>query len=145
MQFIFVFMPFLADVFFVFVYSVQTLVRTPLGAVCCNVSCFHTAPANSGVTLVTFSLQSSSRVGFPKPPFVLVRLADEVPEDVINSLHIFRTITSSDVADQRCIRRTSVRRVSLIVFPDDQMPSFKSFLTLYMLDHPQWFVCCRPV
>ena len=44
-------------------------------------------------------------------------------------------ITFSDVADQRCIRRASVWCVSLIVSPDDQMPSFKSFLTLYLLTH----------
>ena len=41
---------------------------------------------------------------FPKPSFVLVRLVDEVPEDVIKLLHVFCTVTFADVADQRCIR-----------------------------------------
>ena len=45
---------------------------------------------------------------FPKPSFVLVRLVDEVPEDVIELLHVFCTMTFADVADQRCIRRASV-------------------------------------
>ena len=45
---------------------------------------------------------------FPKPSFVLVRLVDEVPEDVIELLHIFCTITVADVADQCCILRDSV-------------------------------------
>ena len=38
---------------------------------------------------------------FPEPSFVLVRLVDEVPEGVIEWLHIFCTITFADVADQR--------------------------------------------
>ena len=44
---------------------------------------------------------------FPKPWFVLVRLVDEVLEDVIKLLHVFYTITFADVTDQRCIRRAS--------------------------------------
>ena len=65
---------------------------------------------------------------FPEPSFVLVRLVDEVPEGVIELLHVLCTITFADVADQRCTRRASVWRVSLIVPPDDHMPSFKSSL-----------------
>ena len=45
---------------------------------------------------------------FPKPSFVLVRLVDEVPEDVIEMLHVLCTIALADVADQRCLRRASV-------------------------------------
>ena len=45
---------------------------------------------------------------FPEPSFVLVRLVNEVPEDVIKLLHVFCTITFADVADQRCTRRASV-------------------------------------
>ena len=59
----------------------------------------------------------------PKLSFILVRLVDEVPEDVIELLHVFCTITFADVPDRRCIRRASVWRVSLIVSPDDQVPS----------------------
>ena len=64
---------------------------------------------------------------------------------VIKLLHVFCTITLADVADQRCVRRDSAWRVSLIVSPDDHVPSFKSSLTLCLLNYPQWFVCCRPV
>ena len=38
----------------------------------------------------------------------IVRLVDEVPEDVVKLLHIFCTITFADVPDQRRIRRASV-------------------------------------
>ena len=38
---------------------------------------------------------------FPNPSFVLVRLVDEFPEDVIELLHVFCTIMFADVADQR--------------------------------------------
>ena len=37
----------------------------------------------------------------PKPSFVLVRLVDEVPEDVIEVFHVLCTIAFADVADQR--------------------------------------------
>ena len=59
---------------------------------------------------------------YPKPSFVLVRLVDEAPEDVIELLHVLCTMTYADVADQRCARRASVGRSSLIVSPDVSDP-----------------------
>ena len=67
-----------------------------------------------GCTRVTF-LHLGYRVcrgllfvsNIPKPSFVLVCLVDEVPEDVIELLHIFSRITFANVADQRCIRQAS--------------------------------------
>ena len=38
----------------------------------------------------------------PKPSFVLVRLVDDAPEDVIELPHTFCTSTFADVADQCC-------------------------------------------
>ena len=45
---------------------------------------------------------------FRKPSFILVRLVDEVPENVVELLYVLCAITFADVADQRCIRRASV-------------------------------------
>ena len=45
---------------------------------------------------------------FPEPSFVLVRLVDDVPQDVIGLLHVFCKIAFADVPSQRCIRRASV-------------------------------------
>ena len=53
---IFVFTHFCTDVSFVFFNRVQTPVPTRLHAICRNVSCFPTAPANSGLTFATFLL-----------------------------------------------------------------------------------------
>ena len=52
-------MHFFTDVTFVF-FSVQPPVPTLLGAICRNVSCFPTVPANFGVTFATFLLSFSS-------------------------------------------------------------------------------------
>ena len=52
--------------------------------------------------------ESSLRLGFPKASFVLVRLVDEVPESVVELLHVLCTITFTVVTDQRCICRASV-------------------------------------
>ena len=100
--------------------------------------------ANSRASIFFTASIFSSRIS-PKLPSFFVRLVDEVPEDVIELLHVFCTTTFADVADQGCTRRTSVWRVSLILSPGDHVPGFKSSRTLYLLDHPQWFVCCRPV
>ena len=55
MQLIFVFMHFLADVFFVFFHSVQTPVPPPLGAICRTVSCQQILMSPFATFLLPFS------------------------------------------------------------------------------------------
>ena len=65
--------------------------------------------------------------------------------DVLELFQVLRCIPVTDIANQSCICCICVRRVPLIVSPNDQVPRFESFLSLPLLHHHQGFVRCRSV
>ena len=99
--------------------------------------------ANSRASTLLICKESSLRLGY----------SQNLPSYLFVSLMKFPRMSSSC---STCFARSrslmllisaahAEPRSDVIVSPDDQVPSFKSSLTLCLLNHFQWFVCCRPV